>query len=227
MEPDALPPKKEKTATELIRSTLAEQIVRGEIAPGVILEEASLARRFSVSRTPVREAIRQLEAIGFVVARPHRGAVVPQFTPERLTEMFDVMAELEAMCARLAATASSPEAKDRLVNACEVCRKAADDGDIELYRETNDLFHDAIYAASGNGFLAEVTVGVRNRLAPFRRAQFGHSGRIVQSIEEHALITEAIVNGEAEVAAQRAADHLRVVRKSVGAVAPLLQSPEG
>ena len=75
--------------------------MRGALLPGAALDETELARRFSVSRTPVREAIRQLAASGLVEARAHRGAVVAQPTEERLIGMFEAMAELEALCAGL------------------------------------------------------------------------------------------------------------------------------
>ena len=73
------------------------------MAPGAALDETELARRFRVSRTPVREAIRQLAASGLVEVRAHRGAVVAHPTEERLNGMFEAMAELEALCAGLAA----------------------------------------------------------------------------------------------------------------------------
>lgn len=79
---------------------LAEAIVRGQLAPGVPLDETEIARQYNVSRTPVREAIRQLEATGLAEARPRRGAVVAAVTKQRLDEMFFVMLELEALCAR-------------------------------------------------------------------------------------------------------------------------------
>lgn len=215
---------KKLTATERIRSTLADQIVRGEIAPGVILEESSIAERFSVSRTPVREAIRQLEAIGFVEARPHRGAVVPHFTSDKLTEMFAVMAEMEALCARWSATNITPEDSSALSLACDACRAAAQSGNLVAYYETNDEFHNAIYRASGNSFLAEVTRSVRDRVTPFRRAQFSNLGRVEASIAEHEAIRAAILAGDPDLAASRARDHLRVVRDSVGIVAPNLKT---
>lgn len=206
------------TATERIRSTLADEIVRGDIGPGVILDEVSLADRFSVSRTPVREAIRQLEAIGFAEARPHRGAVVPHFTPEKLTEMFAVMAEMEALCARFAAANASATHRSALRKAHRDCRSAAESGDIAAYQETNRHFHEAIYAMSGNAFLAEVTRGVRNRLAPFRKAQFSHAGRLMGSVTEHEMIVKAILDGDGDQAASHMREHMRVVRNSVGKI---------
>ena len=212
-----------QTATERVRAGVADAIVRGEIGPGAPLDEASLAERYKVSRTPVREAIRQLEAIGFAEARPHRGAVVPHFTPERLNEIFTVMAELEGLCAKLAALHSTPAERRRLEEAHAVCREAARLGEIGAYYETNLLFHDAIYAMSHNSFLAEVTLSVRNRVAPFRKAQFRSLGRLLESVAEHEVVVNAIAAGDAEGAAAAMRDHLKIVRVSVGYVAPILR----
>src|SRR3954463_6699871 len=92
-----------RTRAEELRLQLSDEIVRGTLPPGSALDETELALRFSVSRTPVREALRQLTASGLVESRAHRGAVVGQPAIERLTGMFEAMAELEALCAGLAA----------------------------------------------------------------------------------------------------------------------------
>src|SRR5207302_2156214 len=91
------------TRAEELRLQLADEIVRGALPPGAPLDETDIARRFSVSRTPVREALRQLAASGLIETRAHRGAVVAQPSIERLKSMFEAMAELEALCAGLAA----------------------------------------------------------------------------------------------------------------------------
>src|ERR1700684_4470515 len=91
------------TRAEELRLLLADEIVRGALPPGAALDETEIAQRFSVSRTPVREALRQLVASGLVDARAHRGAVVAQPSLDRLNGMFEAMAELEALCAGLAA----------------------------------------------------------------------------------------------------------------------------
>ena len=97
-----------------VRLQLADEIVRGALAPGSALDETDIARRFNVSRTPVREALRQLAASGLVEARAHRGAVVAQPSIERLSGMFEAMAELEALCAGLAAERMMPAERYRL-----------------------------------------------------------------------------------------------------------------
>ena len=212
------------TAVERIRSSIAEEIVRGDYAPGVSLDESTLAERFGVSRTPVREALRQLEAIGFAEARPRRGSVVRHFTPQKLSEMFAVMAEMEVICARFAAENASAERVELLKRAHARCRRAAEEGMIDDYAAANFAFHEAIYALSGNEFLVETTMGVRNRVAPFRKAQFRSFGRLLGSVEEHSRIVEAILQNDPDRAAREMRAHVRVVRDAVGAVAPALSA---
>jgi DNA-binding GntR family transcriptional regulator len=182
-----------------------------------------LTRR--VSRTPIREAIRQLEAIGFVEARPHRGAVVPHFTPEKLDEMFLVMAEMEALCAYYASLNIEPRERTILEKAHVACRAAALGNDVNAYYARNIAFHDAIYRSSHNAFLVEVTLGVRNRVAPFRKLQFQTRGRLERSVVEHERILNAILSGDAALAASLMREHLRLVRSSVGEVSPALRDP--
>lgn len=215
--------KRKQTAADRIRTALADAIVRGEIGQGVVLDETSLAERFSVSRTPVREAIRQLEAIGFAEARPHRGAVVPNFTPEKLTEMFAVMAELEALCAQFAAERATAGDIEKLQATHVACAAAAEEGNIDVYYQANLAFHEAIYIMSHNGFLAEVTLGVRNRVSPFRKAQFRSFGRLLKSVDEHQKVVDAIVARDGQAAALAMREHMMVVRDSVGEVAPTLK----
>src|SRR4051812_23447129 len=102
------------TRVDHIRSILADRIARRMISPGSPLEEVRLAAEFGVSRTPIREVLRQLEAMGFVEARPHRGAVVAQISPEQLNDMFRVMSELESICAAWSAQNMTPAEKRAL-----------------------------------------------------------------------------------------------------------------
>src|SRR6476646_10247845 len=92
-----------------LRESIEEEIATGTLIPGSRLDEAELAKRFNVSRTPIREALNLLLGEGLVEMRPHRGAVVARVSAERLIEMFEVMAELEAMCVQLATRRMSDE----------------------------------------------------------------------------------------------------------------------
>src|SRR6201986_5600733 len=89
--------------SERLRESIEEEIATGKLLPGTRLDEVELATRFGVSRTPIREALILLQGEGLIENRPRRGALVVQITPGRLMEMFELMAELEAMWARQAA----------------------------------------------------------------------------------------------------------------------------
>src|SRR4051812_6048808 len=86
-----------------LRAKIEEEVALGILPPGTRLDESELAARFGVSRTPIREALIQLTSIGILEMKPRRGAVVPNLSPRKLVEMFEVMAELEALCGSLAA----------------------------------------------------------------------------------------------------------------------------
>src|SRR3954465_176473 len=128
------------TRAEELRLQLADDIVRGALAPGSALDETDIARRFNVSRTPVREALRQLAASGLIDARAHRGAVVARPTIERLAEMFEAMAELEALCAGLAAERMLPAERHRLESIHGELRVLSHAGNPERFHEVNERF---------------------------------------------------------------------------------------
>jgi DNA-binding GntR family transcriptional regulator len=202
-----------RTLAEEIRLQLADEIVRGVLAPGAALDETELARRFQVSRTPVREAIRQLAASGLLESRPHRGSVVAWPSHEHLMGMFETMAELEALCAGLAAARITPAERDALAAAHEQLRALIQSGDPQRYHEINEAFHSTIYAGAHNPYLAEITLATRVRVQPFRRAQFRNLGRLAKSHFEHDVVVTAIMRGDREGAARAMRDHIITVRE--------------
>lgn len=195
-------------AGAFVRESLENAIACGELAPGTRLDETSLASRFGVSRTPVREALQQLATAGLIEMRPRRGAVVATASPERLYEMFEVMAELEAICARLAARRITPEGLARLHAAQADC--AENRANPDAYYDANEYFHQAIYALSGNSFLAEEAAALQKRLRPYRRLQLRVRNRVSTSYAEHESIVAALAAGDGERAAAEMRDHVRV-----------------
>jgi DNA-binding GntR family transcriptional regulator len=200
---------KVKQATHF-RDRIEDEIATGQLKPGDRLDEMSLAERFGVSRTPIREALQQLAAGGMVELRPNRGAIVSAPDPARLMEMFDVMAELEAMCGRLAARRLLAEDEAALSLTLSACRTAMDAGDPDAYYYENERFHRAIYAASGNRFLADQALSLHKRLAPFRRLQLRVRNRLKTSQREHEEILAAILDGDAATAAERLRAHVAI-----------------
>jgi DNA-binding GntR family transcriptional regulator len=197
-----------ETRAEALRRALADAILDGAIAPGAHLDEQEIASRHGVSRTPVREALRQLAAIGLVDLRPRRGAVAVAVSPVRIAEMFEVLNELETLAARLAAERMTPIQRRRLAALHQSMAEPMRAGDHETYEAGNVAFHAAIFEGSHNGFLAETARGVRERLRPFSRGQFRLLGRLQSSFAEHATIVDAIARGDADGAAAEMARHV-------------------
>lgn len=193
-----------------IRKRLEDEIASGAQPPGMRLEEAALAERFGVSRTPIREALRLLSASGLVEIRPRRGAIVAALSLDRLVEMFEVMAEMEATCGRLAARRMTSEERTGLKRQHERCCFAFEANDPDLYYEENVRYHAIIYAGTHNRFLAEEVQQLRTRLQAYRRLQLRAGDRLSDSLAEHAQITAAIADGDSTLASRLLYDHVSI-----------------
>jgi DNA-binding GntR family transcriptional regulator len=193
---------------DTIREQLEQDIITGVFQPGDRLDEVSLAERFSTSRTPVRETLQRLISSGLSEHHPRRGVFVRRISLYRLVEMFEVMAELEGMCARLAVRRITPEQSNRLAESMVACGEAAKSGDADDYYRANSEFHIIIYEASQNGFLIEQAKALHTRLAPYRRLQLRVRYRIGQSMVEHREVLTAIEEGNSEKAETAAKAHV-------------------
>ena len=196
--------------SERLRESIEEEIATGKLLPGTRLDEVELATRFGVSRTPIREALRLLLGEGLVEMRPQRGAVVAQATPQRLIEMFEVMAELEGMCVRLAARRLSEQEMAEIEALHDACRGSAAARDADAYFYANERFHYAIYAASHNTFLFEQAASLQRKLRPYRRLQLRVRNRPQRSFEEHQAILDALREGDADKAQLSIRSHVVV-----------------
>lgn len=195
---------------EQIADSLEQLVFTGEYEDGQRLDEIKLAEHFSVSRTPIREALQRLVLSGMAEQIPRRGVFVRQPGPVELMEMFETMAELEAACGRFAATRISDEGLDRLADANDRCRDAVKGEDIAAYYQENEVFHQEIYRSATNAYLEKTALQLQNRLKPYRRVQLRFRGRMSQSLAEHEAIVDALKNGEAELAAQILRSHVTV-----------------
>ena len=214
------------TKAQAMVQAIADDIVHGRYLPGTALDETALAAAYGVSRTPTREALRQLEAIGLVKGRARRGALVTDVTERQLDDMFAVMAELEALCARWSALQMTAAERRTLQAIHDNSAAFVAAGDRASYIEANSRFHEAIYKGAHNLFLAEMALSVRKRLLPFRRAQFETLGRLAKSHFEHGRVTLAIQRGDAEGAARDMRAHLAIVRDQVDVVTRVPQVAE-
>lgn len=185
-------------------------ILNGEFSEGDRLDEVRLAEHFGVSRTPLREAFQRLSQTSLVDLIPRRGAFVKQPGPVELVEMFEAMAELEAICARLAAKRISEEALKDLRDCNERCLAAIQSDDPDRYYDENEKFHLLIYHQCGNSYVEQEALRLHRRLKPYRRLQLRVRGRMKQSMAEHEAIVEALANGEPEKAARTTRDHVAI-----------------
>jgi DNA-binding GntR family transcriptional regulator len=199
-----------KSRSETLKDAIEELIAVGKFAPGQHLDETELAASFGVSRTPIRETLIQLASMGLVVIRPRRGAVVAELGPQQLVERFEVMSELEAVCARLAARRMTPAEQQALLAAHAACKEAMDAQDPDDYYVKNEAFHEAIYAGSHNQFLIEQARSLYRRLRPYRRLQLRVRDRVSNSYAEHDEMVRAIVDGDGELAARLTREHVMI-----------------
>lgn len=210
--------------TPRLREALENDIVSGRLRPGQRLDEVGLAARFGVSRTPIREALIQLSASGLIEIRPRRGAFVVLLGPRELLESFELMAELEAACARLAAQRMGACDRTALAEAHAACGAAVEAGDACAYYPANAAFHAAIYAATGNRVIHGEALRLQRALQPYRRLQLNVPRRMEASFAEHEAIMVALCAGYGIVAAERARTHVLVQGERFMALLAALQA---
>lgn len=189
-----------------IYEQLAGEILTGKLPPGHRLDEQSLAAQFGVSRTPVREALRELGARRLIDLVPRRGGVVSGLATDTLIDMLEAECEIEGLCARLAAHRMSALEKGELQ---ELHEHAAKEENLAQYFEINKSFHDLICAGAHNSTLDGTARDLRFRLSPFRRPEPRSqvAAVIARSTQEHAAIVEAILAGDAERAYEAMRTH--------------------
>ncbi|MEM6547987.1 MAG: GntR family transcriptional regulator [Pseudomonadota bacterium] len=203
-----------RVADRLIE-TLKQEIHTGVLKPGDQLEEATLAQRFAVSRTPVREAVRSLVDSGLLETRSRKGAFVRALSAKELIDLFEVAAELEGLACRLASERLTEQSRELIVLGMETCADAAEREDVTAYASANLQFHRAIHRATGNAWLIEQLAEIETRVNPYRSMPYSIRGRLPQSAKEHADILQAISNGDGTDAARLMRDHMMLQGKRV------------
>jgi DNA-binding GntR family transcriptional regulator len=198
------------TLAEMVRQELEAEIAAGRLEPGSRLDEQEIAARFGVSRTPVREAFRLLAAHQLVELRGRQAATVRAIGSHTLIEMFQVMGELEGLCARLAARRITGPHRSRMID-IHARLKGAAGGDVDTFYDINQEFHEAIYEASCNVFLADQTRKLRNQVAAYRRRVTRMPNRIADTLREHEAIMEAIFAHDGERAHRAMREHLNLL----------------
>ncbi len=210
---------KGKTQALELQERIETAIVQGEFSAGERLDESRLAQRFGVSRTPIREALKGLATARLVVIRPHAGVFVASPALDKIMEMFELMAMLEAFAASQAARRATGEDLPALRNAHKKCKDAAKRKDPGIFFTANRVFHEQIYAMAHNSVLYETIMALDKRLAPYRRLITFRPGRVEESIDEHEAILNAIEQNDSDDASRAMGGHLDLLAEDARALA--------
>ncbi len=193
--------------SQQIRDALLEQIVSGALKPGDRLVELKIAKEMQTSQAPVREALRELEAIGLVESQRNRGTRVRTLDENKLAEIYLVRAELEALAGDIVAT-RAPEISIKLEKIVERMKKAADKGDIKKFVMLNSEFHGTIVHATGNDTLLRVWEGLDVNSRTWVNMSLT-AGDLHDFVDSHIGIANAVAKGDAAEVRELSWRHVR------------------
>lgn len=198
-----------QSVSDRVYAELRARIVSGSAAPQQLIQEASIVREAGASRTPVREALRRLEAEG-LIARGRAGAyIVTELSPEELMDLYDVRGILEGHAARLAAERRGRVELARLEDTIDAMEAAVRHRDDALLAALNSDFHDLIAESSRNRYLQTQIRGIREHFDRYRSTALTAPGRREQSHGEHVALMQAIAGQDLDAAERLARGHAR------------------
>jgi DNA-binding GntR family transcriptional regulator len=198
---------KHLTLREKILETIREAITSGTLKAGEKVAEPELAERFGISRTPIREAFRQLESEGYLTVIPRKGAVVVSFSSKEIEEFYAIKSILEGYAAHQACNNLTDKEIDKLVAINEKLRQMAEDADIKGFFKIHNDFHELFRRAADNAKLEDMINSLLSKFQRLRYESLLKPGRMKVSVQEHVKLIEAFKTRNAELAE-------RIVRKS-------------
>lgn len=203
-------------ASDKIRAEIENAIKDGAMLPGESIDEAELASHYQVSRTPIREALIQLQTQGLVTSLPRGGMIVAKMDLQQLLALWELLAELEGVAMRLACERMNPQELETLVQVHEQSRRHAESDDVAGWQDSNLQFHDLIYRATRNPYLRMEVLRIRTRTGYYRRHAFGALGRIRTSFEQHQIVMDAFRKGNVDAAVAAMVQHMRPTADAKG-----------
>jgi len=203
------------TRANNIRDILEQEIISGQRQPGDRLDEPQLTRQFDASRTPVREALVELASVGLVEMQPHRSAVVAEISVHQVIQMYEVLAELEGLSARLAARRMTAQERENFGVLHTEIGQAIEKGGRDTFPVLNKKFHDLIHLGAHNEILAAQIDGLNRRLMPYRRMFHDEPHDLSVPYAEHKKVVAAIRNRDEDRAGQIFKDHTALRADSI------------
>ncbi len=200
--------KKHKTLREQIATSLRESIIRRELAPGQKLTEPELAAKLGISRTPIREAFRQLESEGFLAVIPRRGAVVSTITAKQVEDFYEIKSLLDGYAARVAAEKISNGDIEKLKKINGQLSELAEKSQLEAFFARNNDFHNCFIKLCENEKLLEIRDSMVQRFKGFRMATLSLPGRLMESVNQHKSIIKAFEKKDGRLAEAVVVEHV-------------------
>jgi DNA-binding GntR family transcriptional regulator len=191
---------KHLTLRERILETIRDAIMTGALKPGEKVAEPELAARFGISRTPIREAFRQLESEGYLSVVPRKGALVASFSAKDVEEFYAIKSILEGYAARKACTLLSTRDINKLEGINEKLREIAQEGDVRHFFKVHSSFHELFIKGAGNDKLHDMIAALLKKFQRLRMESLSKPGRMLVSVEEHEKIIEAFRSRDAVLA---------------------------
>lgn len=192
--------KSHQTLREKILENIRDAILKGTLKPGERVSEPDLAERYGISRTPIREAFRQLESEGYLTVVPRKGAVVTALSERDVAEFYEIKSMLEGYAAQLAAEKMTDRDIERLSKINNRLADLAAEGDVKSFFRVHNEFHELFIRASGNNKLQELIQQMLKKFNRLRIASLSLPGRMEISVKEHEKIIEAFRNRDGELA---------------------------
>ncbi|HEY2509125.1 MAG TPA: GntR family transcriptional regulator [Streptosporangiaceae bacterium] len=189
-----------------VLDNLRQAIIERQLAPGQRLIERELVELTGVSRTSIREALRELAAEGLVTAIPNRGTIVASVSAEEARQLYEVRSALEALAGRLFVSNASKAQRTALVKALDRIERLAAKGAPVL--AAKDSFYDVLFEGGGNEALRAVVAGLHARVSVLRSLSLSVPGRPVASIAELRAIVDAVLANDAQAAALACSRHV-------------------
>lgn len=194
------PLEKHLTLREKILENIRDAIVSGELQAGSHISEPELAERYGISRTPIREAFRQLESEGYLTVIPRRGVIVSEFSPKDIEEFYAIKSIMEGYAARRACEKLSEKDLGRLQTINNKLAELARIGDIKHFFKIHSDFHELFIKAADNEKLHDLIAGLVTKFQRLRFTSLSLPGRMVISVQEHEKIIEAFRKKDADLA---------------------------
>jgi DNA-binding GntR family transcriptional regulator len=193
-------PEKHLTLREKILENIRDAIVSGDLKAGSRVSEPELAERYGISRTPIREAFRQLESEGYLTVIPRRGAVVSEFSAKDVEEFYAIKSIMEGYAARRACEKLNEKDLDRLQAINDKLSDLAQIGDSKHFFKVHSDFHELFIKAADNEKLHELIAGLVTKFQRLRFTSLSLPGRMAISVQEHDKIIDAFRKRDADLA---------------------------